>query len=192
MENQLNLIKNAETEFSFLPFKLVLPLLKNMASMLKGNKQEYEKLIILSEWYYNNEQIAKSIITLREWFISFIGNKANYDVSIHGNRSELIQKVFYRDGLLKKYKLHSITKLFNFINNIRRKVGHVDVSESYYKGKATDKLKIKKYIDSAILMFDSIGENPQFQKCISEIKNSSWFKPISTSQKKKKYKSNKR
>lgn len=183
MKENLTKMEHAEQLPQFIPFKMVAPLFKEVTDLVGPQKKEYEKLLDIADWYYKNDQIAKAILTLRESFITFIGNMAKYDISKYKNREDIKIKFFGKhkfdkESLIQKYKsLKKFRDRFWEINGFRNTIGHADVA-TFSGVKIEKKEEIRSLLYSSRILFNNMETNSDFKQCLEEIQKSSWYKPF--------------
>jgi len=96
----------------------------SLPTVLSTNAADWEKALILTEWYKDHEQWAKAIISLRETVVTFIGEICGFDYEAYDERELITKNILQRSARELLRESNILVKLWRKITKYRNEVGH--------------------------------------------------------------------
>jgi hypothetical protein len=157
------------------PLKTIIPELSKMTHLIDFSAAEYEKQWGIADWYYKNNQVAKSIITLREAFVTYIGEVGGFAMSSFSERTSIAKEILNDHNMLRKAQLEDLSKLWKKVRDTRNAVGHpiLDATETE---DLKDNQRIQKWLFESQKMFSQLKESKDFQGMVSAMKQKGYLK----------------
>ncbi len=157
------------------PLNTVIPELKKLTNLVDYKACEYEKQMSIAKWYYDNNQVTQAVITLREAFVTFIGEIGGFEISDYTGRDKIAKEILNKFKLLRDNQLDNLSSLWKKIRDVRNAVGH-PVFINDRDEDIRDKKRIATWIDSSRMLFEELKTSNNFRNLLSEIKNTNILK----------------
>lgn len=157
------------------PLNTVIPELKKLTNLVDYKACEYEKQMSIAKWYYDNNQVTQAVITLREAFVTFIGEIGGFEISDYTGRDKIAKEILNKFKLLRDNQLDNLSSLWKKIRDVRNAVGH-PVFVNDRDEDIRDKKRIATWIDSSRMLFEELKTSNNFRNLLSEIKNTNILK----------------
>jgi len=129
----------------------------------------------IAKWYYDNNQVTQAVITLREAFVTFIGEIGGFEISDYTGRDKIAKEILNKFKLLRDNQLDNLSSLWKKIRDVRNAVGH-PVFINDRDEDIRDKKRIATWIDSSRMLFEELKTSNNFRNLLSEIKNTNILK----------------
>jgi len=152
------------------PLKTIFPELSKLTRLIDYSAAEYEKQWSIADWYYKNNQIAKSIITLREAFVTYVGEMGGFALSSFNDRSNLAKEILNDTKLLKRADLQTFSNLWKNVRELRNNVGH-PIFEASEKEDLKDKQRIQNWLYDSKQLFESLKDSKKLGSLFMEVRN---------------------
>ncbi|MBC8213782.1 MAG: TIGR02221 family CRISPR-associated protein [Candidatus Marinimicrobia bacterium] len=151
------------------PLKTIMPELSKLTSLIDFSRPDYEKQLTIANWYYKNNLIVNSIISLRETYVTFIGETGNFAFSNYSERKNIAKKALNNKKLLIRFKLEKLYELWVRVIRIRNNVGHpyFDTTSSE---EISDKNRIGNLLGESKKLFIELSNSYEMKNLFKEIR----------------------
>lgn len=157
------------------PLKTIMPEIKKLTTLINYTAREYEKQMTIAKWYYDNNQVAIAVITLRETYITFIGEMGGFAISEYSERTQIADVILNDFKLLKRNQLYKLIDLWKKIRDVRNAVGH-PVFDKVKDEDIRDKKRIGDWIGESRKLFEELNKSENFKKFMKKIQSENILK----------------
>jgi len=176
MEKAYNQI-NVDNIPQISPIKTIMPELSKLTSLIDNSHKEYEKQLTIAKYYYDNNQVVKAVLILRETYVTFIGETGGFPYTDIPDRNNLTEKILNDFRLLKRFKLNKLINLWKKVRKVRNNVGHPMLDPSL-KEDIRDKNRIGNWLGESNKLFKDLLGSSKLRKMLNYVKEQKTLKQI--------------
>lgn len=123
--------------------------IKQLPEKLSTSDPDWKKYLLLAQWYEGHNQWAKAVLTLREAFVTFVGESCGFKYDNFEDRKAISEKVLNKRSDLKKAGFTSLVNLWLDVSSFRNDIGHAQPQRN--QANTIDRVKALIYKTSSLL-----------------------------------------